>query len=159
VAARIFSRPAPLCTGVPIKSRHDMGVQGGGSTFIDGDGSDSEISVDLGGSVGGARGARDPQNPCCQSGVQRLKGALTRRTYTSAQQRPSWRGGAIGPTVSRDRGSRSAVRPEEKSQREEEDTTDRWGPHGSHYGRAAGSGCGLHGCTVLGLVRGFSPNA
>jgi hypothetical protein len=24
-AARIFSRPAPLCTGVPIKSRHGMG--------------------------------------------------------------------------------------------------------------------------------------
>jgi hypothetical protein len=112
-----------------------------------------------GGSVGGARGARDPRNLYCRSGVRRLKGALTRRTYTSAQQRPSWRGGVIGPTVSHHRGSRSAVRPEEKSQREEEDTTDRWGPHGSHKGRAAGRGCGLHGCTIMGLVRGFSPNA
>ena len=72
---------------------------------------------------------RDPRNPRSRSGVRRLKGAPTRRTHTSAQQGPSWRSGATEPMVSRGQGSRSAVRPEEKSQREEEDTPNRWGPH------------------------------
>jgi hypothetical protein len=78
---------------------------------------------------GGARGGRDLRNPRSRSGVRRLKGAPTRRTHTSAQQGLSWRSGATEPMVSRDQGSRSAVRPEEKSQREEEDTPNRWGPH------------------------------
>jgi hypothetical protein len=40
------------------------GVQGGGSAFIDGDGSDSEISADLGGGVGwrSARCARPAES-------------------------------------------------------------------------------------------------
>jgi hypothetical protein len=57
--------PYPLYTGVPIKPRHGLVVQGGGPTFYSAttDRIPKSAPIGGGGSVGGARGARNPWNP------------------------------------------------------------------------------------------------